>query len=422
MRYVSFLILFTTLNGGLIAQFHQIEQGPGYASAVYLDLADRSTTEVPHTAWDIAFTVSGRGTGILINEGVLSSQATPAAGVELYLSTAQNFETADTNERGNRLYNEETSWEAGAFNAAATPGEPLDLGWGSYDPATQTVVGSRTFLIKTRDGWYHKVLVESLAANVYTFIHSSVEGSSPDTVLVDKAEFGGKTLAYFSFADGLLDLEPADWDLLFTRYVTPLPDGQGDTLDYTVTGVLQNQGVSVARLAGVDPLNVEAPTNAGAYSDTLDVIGYDWKDFDLDNFAWTIPEDLVYFVQTPNSTYRLRFVDFEGGSTGVSTFSVAGEVGTTGLAPLPGQVSASQLFPNPTTTHATLTVKSRLATPGAWLEVTDLAGRSLHRTRVPALSVGLNQLTVPTHRLPAGHYLVRLESPLGTLVHHLVKQ
>jgi hypothetical protein len=415
-------LLSITLNFGSTAQFVQAVQGAGYADAVYLDLATRSTTTVPHTAWDIAFTVGSRTSGILINEGIASSQDPPSSAVEVYLSTSPDFASADTSQRGDRLHNGQCSWQDGAFNTPATPGNALDLGWGTYNPATQAVAGSRTFLVKTREGEFHKFRVESLVGSIYTIIHANTKGGATDTVRIDKTDYTGKTLAYFSFANGAQDLEPANWDLLFTRYVTPLEAEPGDTLDYTVTGVLQNQGVTVAKLTGVDPTTVPAPTGDDAYSDTLTTIGHEWKSIDLTTFAWTIPEDLVYFVRTPDSTYRLQFIDFEGSSTGTSTFSVAGVESTTALALLPVQVTASRLYPNPTASVSLLTLESKQATEEAWLHIADLNGRSLLRTRVPALSVGSNQVEVPVHGLPAGHYLVRLESPLGTLTHHLVKQ
>ena len=52
------------------------------------------------------------------------------------------------------------------------------------------------------------------------------------------------------------------------------------------------------------------------------IIGHDWKDFDLGTFTWEVFDDLVYFIETPdNDIWQLQFIDFEGSSTGVSNSS-----------------------------------------------------------------------------------------------------
>ncbi|TXF84388.1 T9SS type A sorting domain-containing protein [Neolewinella aurantiaca] len=422
MKSIStYLFLLLVLPYAVSAQFMQAEQGPGYATSVYFELATGNSTQVDHTAWDIAFNVGSRSLGILVNEGVSSSQAEPQRAVELYASSATDFTTADTSQITGRLYNGESSWDDGAFNAPAAPSDPFDLGWGTYDPTTHIVSGSRVFFLATRDGVYHKLFVEALAGSVYTFIHGPLDGSTTDTVMVDKAQFAGKTLAYFSFEDGLVDLEPENWDLLFTRYVTPLADGEGGILDYNVTGVLHNEGVSVAKLSGVDPATVAAPTDEEAYSDTLTTIGYEWKSFDLGTFQWAIPEDLVYFVQTPDSLYRLQFIDFEGSSTGVSTFGVNAE-NATATTSLPSGVNNSRLFPNPAPQETTLEIEVANAAEDLSLEVIDPTGRTLYASRVRALNVGLNQINIPLNNLPAGNYFVRVQGSIGVLTHHLIKQ
>jgi hypothetical protein len=422
MRYTLLFPWFIPAYLPLTAQFVQVAQGPAYADAVYLDLASRSATTVAHDAWDIAFTVTPRGAGVVVNEGITS--ASGAQPVAAFLSTENSFAAVDTFSRGDRLYNDESSWEGGAFGSVVTPGDPFDLGWGTYNPATQSVDGSRNFLVQTRDGVYHRLRVLSLDGGSYTFIHARADGSTDtDTVSIDKSAYVGKTLAYFSFAGGVRDLEPAAWDLLFTRYSTPLEAEPGVFIDYTVTGVLQNSGVSVARLSGVDPATVDAPADEeGNYNDTLTTIGYDWKQFDFASGTYNLPDDLVYFVATPDSTYRLQFIDFEGGQTGITTLTVAGVEGTTALPGLPDRVSASSVFPNPAYDRATLELTTEVSLEQTHLDVLDVSGRILHRTRVRALHPGTHRLTVPLDGLPRGNYLLRLAGSAGTLVHHLVKQ
>jgi hypothetical protein len=421
MKHLLHFVVLVTLPCVLSAQFFQVEQGAGYADAVYYDIATRSSTFVGHTSWDIAFNVGGRSSGILVNEGIASSRTEPLRSTELYVSSATDFATADTTQITARVYNGEASWDDGAFNVPAISGDPFDLGWGNYSTATQTVLGSRVFFVVTPDALYHKLFVRSLAGGAYTFIHGPLDGSTTDTITITKEAFIGKTLAYFSFNDGVQDLEPESWDLLFTRYVTPLSDGAGSILDYTVTGVLQNKDVGVAKLSGIDPETVAAPTEDEAYLSSLTTIGYDWKSINLATFQWAIPDDVVYFVRTPDSLYRMQFIDFEGSSTGISTFSLGAEE-TTATTVLPAGINRSRVFPNPASDRTVLEVEIEQSTENLTLEVIDPTGRTLFASRVRALGIGVNQIEVPLQGLPAGHYFIRLSGTTGVLTHHLIKQ
>lgn len=89
---------------------------------------------------------------------------------------------------------------------------------------------------------------------------------------------------------------------------------------------------------------------------------------------------------------------------------------TTGLpASAPDARTLLSLSPNPTSAGAasTLTVPARAAGP-AVLTVTDIAGRTAGRVRLHKLTVGDNQLPVPTAGLPAGIYVVTVLSADGT--------
>ncbi|MEM9928281.1 MAG: HmuY family protein [Bacteroidota bacterium] len=415
------IALLISVSSFLSAQFYQVDLSPGYAKTIFYDLSTRSGESIDGTSWDIAFNVGARSSGVLVNEGIASSRSETLREVELYVSSSTDFMTADTADILERVYNSEVSWDEGAFNAPAKPEDPFDLGWGSYSPATQTVGGSRVFFLITRDGEYHKLLIQSLISGTYSFVHGPLDGSTVDTVTVAKEDFPGKSLAFFSFADGVLDLEPANWDLMFTRYTTPLPNGPSVVLDYTVTGVLHATGISVAKLSGVDPDDVPAPAAAEAYSDTLTAIGYDWKTFDRNTNEWLMPTDLVYFVQTADSLYRLQFTNFEGSSTGVTTFKLGAE-STTATANLPAGINQSRVFPNPAPELLTLEVTAKFAATNLTLEVIDATGRTLSTNAVRSLNTGINQIEVPVQQLPAGNYFLRLSGSTGVLTQHFIKQ
>lgn len=425
MKYLYLLFFFATIiTVNLKAQeCDEISQAQGYASQIFYDIATKTSTSFSHEDWDIAFGVDGFSSAVLVNEGVASSQAAPPAQIALFASTSNDFATADTLEITDRLYNDEVSWEDGAFNIIADTADPFDLGWGSYSPATQTVTGDQVYFLLDRAGVYRKIVIESLISGTYTFRYANLDGTNEQTVSINKTDFAGKTMAYFSFANGVVDLEPDSWDLLFTRYVTPLPDGEGNILDYTVTGVLHNKGITVAELSGVDPFNESVPSDENQYETALDVIGFDWKSFDLGTFSWNIPDDLVYFVRKADGTiYRMQFVDFQGSSTGITTVCSVDEGLISSLDRLPAFAESVSLFPNPARqfTHLQITTKLSGNAKGK-LTLLNAFGQVIPGTQHQvALVPGENKLALDLNKIPSGQYLVQLCLADSVIVQPLV--
>lgn len=327
----------------------QLSVGANYINASFYNIADGTQTSISHTAWDIAFEVDLRGAAIHVNEGVASSFSSPLPQVELYYSGRTDFAIADTT-GAVRIYNPETSWSVGAFNTIASPTNPFDFGWGEYDPTTHTLNGSRIFFVKIRSGVMKKIQIQSMAGGIYTFRYADLDGNNELIQTINKADFPNKTLAYYSLEnDEILDLEPTNWDILFTRYSTPLDDGQGGIIEYTVTGILHNVGVQVAVADDIDPQSISFTDYSEQYSDTISTIGYDWKEFDFQG-GWVLDEERVYFVKTAtDSIYRLQFIDFEGSSTGTATFQSTFEAELVNSTSINEVFPTVKVYPNPVT-------------------------------------------------------------------------
>lgn len=416
-----FALLFLAFHMAVAQEgaFDQVSVGAGYANATYYSIDDGSTTSVNHADWDIAFSLGARDLGVLVNEASVGG----LADVALYLTTAEDFATVDTTGMI-RLYNDEQSWGSGAFNSVTTPGDPFDFGWGSYDPTTHKVNGTRVYVIKLRDDAYKKLMIELLDGSVYTFKYADLDGNNEVSQTVDKAAFSGKTLAYYSFAnDAVLDLEPASWDLLFTRYHTTLDVGGGVLTEYPVTGVLINAGMQVAKVSGIDPQTVTYQDYDGPYGDSLDVIGHDWKGIDLSTFQWLIPDDLVYFVQTADSNlWKIQFVDFEGSSTGVTTLEKTFQASlVSALHELPEYVPAFQVYPNPVSEFARIDLElDEIRQIPVSLTLLSVDGQQLYR-QVLALHNGQNRIELPVDQLAAGTYLIHVQIGADQIVRRIIK-
>lgn len=402
------LVAIAILNGLSAQEFIEVSYGASYSNQAYYQLEDNAVATVSNDAWDIAFTTAGlQDAGIFINEAAESM----GEGLELYLAPTDDFaDNISPEDLTERLLNSEDSWNYGAFNSMRDASNQLDYGWGTYDPGSGSVSGTAVFVIKFRDGSYRKLQIVSLSGTVYNFKHAELDGSDEISLTLDKAAFPNSSLAFFSLSEGgVVDAIPgtSEWDLFFTRYTTPLDDGGGNMLDYTLTGVLSGPGIEVAQADGVDPITVAYEDYEAALSTELDVIGYDWKEFDLGTFMWNLPADRVYFVKTTDGKiWKLFFLDFEGSSTGTTIFekTALGTVSTVDNSE--SNFKDLSIFPNPAVSEATAAFTLKQAGE-ANMRLLSLAGQTLWQDQLQ-VRAGFNVYTLPVLNLPAGQYFFEL--------------
>ncbi|MEM9935303.1 MAG: hypothetical protein AAF824_16890, partial [Bacteroidota bacterium] len=368
-----------------------VSMGEGYGNQVFYSLSTGESVTYPLTTWDVAFSVDRFDASVFVNEAVNNSRSNPIPEVEAFFTVATDFETADTMDIIERIFNPEVSWSQGAFNAMLNPEDPFDLGWGAYNPVNNTVSSSKIFFVKLRSGTYKKFEIMSLAGGEYTVRYANLDNTEEMMHTINKDDFAGKTLAYLSIEqDSVMDLEPASWDMTFTRYWTPLEDTPG--VDYMVTGIITNTGVQVAQVDDVeDPETTAfADYEASLTDSTLYLIGHDWKSFDLGSFSWSIPNK-VFFVKAAasDSVWKLTFLDFEGSGTGVTALkrTFAGVISTsTSIGNTFEQVSSYRVYPNPSTGAFTVDFDLSQNISEARLDIRNHLGQSIYQEQINVLS------------------------------------
>jgi hypothetical protein len=407
MKKNLLLILLIALSYTTIAQFVEVSYGTSYSQQTYYTFSDDAKTIIPNTAWDIAFSCIGdEDAGVHINEATQSM----GTELELYEAPSNSFDDViNPDDLMTRLFNPEQSWYFGAFNSQRDIEEPTDFGWGLYDPDDNYALGTKVYALKLRDGTFKKLKIETLESNTYTVRIADLDGANESTLMVDKGSFPASNFAYYSFdTGGFVDGIPADFDLLFTRYVYPLDDGSGGFLQYLLTGVLSGMGVEVAQADGVDPQTVAFEDYLGFLDADLTIIGHDWKDFELSTFMWTVPADRAYFVKTGDGhLWKVVFVDFEGSSTGNAVFEKT-DLGIVSSVDDVNFLNSFDVFPNPMISEATIAF-SLENTENVRFSLTDLSGRELWQSSVQGQS-GLNVHTLPELGLTQGAYFLSLQA------------
>lgn len=405
MRIVLTLALSSLLAFGLQAQeFAQISAGASYSQQAFYTLETDALTPLNNNDWDLAFSLEEGSAGIHYNEATISTFGTPAPFLEIYLAPTSDFNTAiDAAAITDTLFNPETGWNEGALNTVRDTNNADDYGWGIASSSGGDITGNRVFVIKLRDDSYRKIMISSLSDGVYEMKYAALDGTNENTVTIDKADYGDSPLALYSFTTGQATAAPSGWDMVFLRYREPLSDGT-QILQYAVTGILTAPGVQVAQANNADPMTVSYDDYVDSLEARIDVIGQDWKYFDLAAFSWEVEEGRIYFMKLENDqVWKLEFIDFEGSSTGTATF-IKTDLGTiTAVIQPESNFTEFGLFPNPVQDQFNLAFTLKETREQLDLQLFDQQGRLVWSRALNGRS-GFNALQLSAPDLPSGLY------------------
>ncbi len=300
--------------------------GANYVTDVFYSLNNSTVHSEPRDNWDLGFEITGNSSSILANtQGTARVYQSPFA-----IANWNTFDTAGY-AAWQRLDNSPESWSAGALNSNIDTANGFDLGWGVYDflgdngPAHATN-GDSIFLVKLANGSFKKLRINRLFSSQYSFTYSDVDGQNEITDTIAKSGYTGKNFGYYNLATATeLDREPAtaDWDLLFTRYIT-YDYGLAVGSPQAVTGVLLNKNVKAVKIQGVHQDDLVWENYIDSFKTEKNVIGHDWKGV---NYAppptFLIEDSLTYLVRRPinGEVWKVVFTGFGGSGSGKYFFN-----------------------------------------------------------------------------------------------------
>jgi hypothetical protein len=394
--------------------------GPQYANDVYYNLKTGKVREQPRANWHLAFGIAA-GSAIYVNSG---------ASVEVYRTnykaTAEDFAAADTAGAltpSRRLFNQENNWQVGAFNTTANPANQFDIGWADYDISTHTLTGDSLYFVRIGTQAVVKLWLKSRASGVYTFTYANADGSNEKSGEIKTADFrSGQRSKYFAYLDlttgTVLDREPFsdEWDFLFTRYLETVPSQTGPQ-SYPVTGVKTNPRTRVKEYAG-KPVDLVIPDTTGLdWSTSATEIGYDWKNFNGQQFVLT--DSLFWLVESVSgSLWKIYFDGFGGSSTGKYRFRKQEvQFRTTSRASASESLMAVRAYPNPVAAGEVLEIRldDTYAAQPCTAQLVDLTGRVIVSQE---LMQGLGKVTIPT--VPAGLHTLTVTQNGRTVAHQKI--
>jgi hypothetical protein len=280
-----------------------IELTRNYKNQVYFDLSSSAvvTTNL-RTAWDLAFECKPGGTQILLNSSCFMKAAD--CGI---IPFAQPIDTTGLNWKFDR--------------SDGNPDSTALLHWVSINGGDTLYPGHVYAIDRGLDEngivlGLRQVVFDGLRQGLYTFRWANIDGSSATSAAVEKDTT--LNFIHYSFKNGgvIQAAEPAksQWDLLFTQYSTTLFTTEGDPYPYLVTGVLINQSgmqVAVDSLIAFSAITFETAQTM-TYSNSLDVIGYDWKLVNSStNYTYTVRDRVNYVIKDAEGYFfKLHFTGF----------------------------------------------------------------------------------------------------------------
>ncbi len=375
-----------------------INTAPTNAQQVYYSLSDGVQATAALADWDLAFEITGFTSSIRVNG---------AKGLVAYQTNAAISEwgTVNTPDVANwtEIHDSEIDWSVGALNYGNNLSEPdgVDLGWGLYNMITHTIAGTKIFVIDDGQGNYRKLRINSLLSGTFDFTYANLDGSSEVNGTLSKTAFTGKNFGYWNMStNASLDLEPptANWELLFTKYIGFIPTA------YALAGVLQNKNIEVLQVDDV-PTAMADPWS-GDYSSEINIIGADWKSFNMTTFTWEYAQDRTYFVKDhQGNLWKLIFTTYGGAATGEMTFTQ--ELVSATSVHEEGSAATFTVYPNPVLDGRMQLVFDAPVSASDML-VFDGSGRLVLSERLVGMG-GLEVRTIDVERLSPGLYTIRLQ-------------
>lgn len=330
MKKITVLLAITTILGACqkeeeplngryltdrVGQVNMIsEGGVDYQMQIYFDLSTgKYKAENKRDIWDLALGCNPSKANLFVNPAML--QRTAATGSSDF---NKNFSISDyvfEYERAQNFYRNGR----------------LTKNWINNIPSGEVYIVDLGKTLANQARGYKLLQITAFDENGYHLKMANLDHSDLIELKVPLNTSYNHVYISLSKPDAVLELEPPkeEWDIIFTKYMARLYDGS-DTLDYSVTGALLNPYKSVAYFHepsyrdsswSYQDLRIE-DLNESLYSQKSDVMGHDWKLFDLDAGAFRVIDAKNYFIRDiSNQDYRLHFTGFyddQGRKGGVS--------------------------------------------------------------------------------------------------------
>jgi len=402
----------STLTSSAQVISDSVTMGSGYSNQVFYQLSTGNKTIANAADWDLQFFSSLFSASIRVNSGF---------DVELYAaasSDTSNFTTATLDTSSLTILRDGyATWETDAFTSQAT-GHP-NYGWGAYQ-GLGNLLGLKVYAIKLTSGVFKKIWIKEFkTSGTITFTVADLDGSNSFTKTISRSAYSAKRHFYYDVEnDSIYDSEPGktDWELVFRKY-----SDQAGPQYYNVTGALTNDGLAIAQVNNTSIADAQANWNTHTYDSTINIIGYDWKSFNMGTFSWDITDSLSFIMKDyTGDVYQLVFTGTSGSSTGKMYFTK--ELFSTVSLEENSPVMNVGVFPNPANSFLTVNFELIDASVSTQIRIMDMNGRLVKTIANNFMNSGVNQITTDISDLTQGVYFLQIIAGNKSITKRVVKQ
>lgn len=271
-----------------------LDMGENYEFQYFVSLQQQKIVHISRVDnWDLAFQTGDGAHGIFMNGG---------KGMAAFASGKTDFVSVNSSDTTNASQRWKVDQSVGILDSSAL-GDWKKNNFVYLIRLNTDGTQLRKLRIKYEDAFQYIIEV----GDINTTIPAEI------TILKKKDQ----NYTYFSFAllNTVQGVEPENrntWDLQATLYSYTFYD-QSPPLPYVVNGFLTNPGLTFAHCdssIGYANMNKEQATNL-VYTNFLDIIGFNWKRYDIDKNLYTVNNKYTYVIKTKSNAYfKLRFLDF----------------------------------------------------------------------------------------------------------------
>ena len=275
-----------------------------YRNQIWFDLGTNSVVKTNlRTDWDLAFDCN-------LNDNIL--YLNPALAASVAMTSETDFEKV-TSGAGLTYIHEHQSGRLDRLAIGDVTNQRnvfiIDRG---FNPSGKALGRWKAQITLVQDGDYY-------------LTSSKLNGDDLTTAIISKKPQYNKVAFSFNTLSEL-QIEPSktDYDICFTQYTHMF---KNPTIAYSVNGAIINSyNTEVAEEFDIE-FNAITKSHAQTlfYSDDLDIIGYDWKDFDIQSNTFTIFSDQSYLIKDASrNLFKLHFLDFydDNGVKGTPSFEL----------------------------------------------------------------------------------------------------
>lgn len=271
-----------------------VNMGSNYKWQVYFNLKNNTVVgENLKTSWDLGFETTSDGYRIILN----SSKAMYAA---------------KTNQTDFSLVTDTVGFSAiKDFDSPTGDIEQTAIGDWRLIPNQVYLIDRGYNELGSHQG-FRKIVFESVNDYSYTIHFSQLNGTGETTIQVPKdSNYNFTFLSFTTSSTVMVEPPKIDWDIVFTQYLEEL------STPYLVTGCLLNRYNTTAKadsITAFNSINYDFALTQ-LLSSNINVIGYDWKEYNFTTSSYLVFPNKNYIIQDQNGFYyKLHFIDFYNNS------------------------------------------------------------------------------------------------------------